>query len=77
MLQSKFLSVGVKDFLHGFFIAVVGGVLTVIQQSCEQGSLKFDFKAIGSVAAISAIGYISKKFVSNSNGEVFKSETPQ
>jgi len=72
--MSKLFTVGVRDFLHGLFIAVAGGVFTVIEQSLQANSLTFDYKAIGTVAGISALSYISKKFLSNSQGEILSSE---
>lgn len=73
-MNSSLFSVGTKDFLHGLFIAVVGAVLTVVTQSIQGGTLVFDYKAIGTTAAIAAISYISKKFLSNSNGEILTGE---
>ncbi len=75
MIQSKLWSLVPKDFLHGLFIAVVGGVFTVIEQTVQSGCFTFDYKAIGTVASISALSYISKKLVSNSNGEILTGET--
>ena len=69
-MQSKFLTVGVTDFLHGLFIAVVGAVLTVVSQSLTTGSLTFDYKSIGTTAAIAGLSYVSKKFLSNNQGEI-------
>ena len=69
-MQSKFLTVGVTDFLHGLFVAVAGAVLTIVTNSIQSGSLTFDFKAIGTTALIAGLSYISKKFLSNNQGEI-------
>jgi len=69
-MQSKFLTVGVADFLHGLFVSVVGAALTVVTQSLSTGSLTFDLKAIGTTALIAGLSYISKKFISNNQGEI-------
>lgn len=74
MIQSKLWSLVPKDFLHGLFIAVLSGVFTVIEQSLQAGNLTFDYKDIGTVAGISALTYISKKFVSNSQGDILTGE---
>ena len=69
-MQSKFLTVGVTDFLHGLFVAVVGAALTVVTQSISANGLTFDFKAIGTTALIAGLSYISKKFISNNQGQI-------
>ena len=74
MIQSKLWSLVPKDFLNGLFIAVLGAVLAVVTQTLQAGTLTFDYKAIGTTAAIAALSYISNKFVTNSQGEVLKSE---
>ena len=75
-MQSKLWSLLPKDFVHGLFIAVVGAVLTVVTQTIQSNTLTFDYKAIGTTAAIAAISYISKKFISNSQGEILQGEPP-
>jgi len=76
MMQSKLFSLIPKDFIHGLFIAVLGAILAIITQTLQAGSLTFDYKAIGTTAAIAALSYISKKFVSNSQGEILQGEPP-
>ena len=73
-MQSKLWSLLPKDFVHGLFIAVVGAVLTVVTQTIQSNTLTFDYKAIGTTAAIAALSYISKKFLTNSAGQVLTSE---
>lgn len=74
MTQSKLWSLVPKDFLNGLFIAVLGAILAVVTQTLQAATLTFDYKAIGTTAAIAAVSYISKKFVTNSNGDLLKSE---
>jgi uncharacterized membrane protein YvlD (DUF360 family) len=72
--MSKLFSVGLQDFLHGLFIAVIGAVLAVVTSTLQAGTLTFDYKAIGTTAAIAALSYVSKKFLSNSEGQILTSE---
>lgn len=72
--MSKLFSVGLQDFLHGLLIAVIGAVLAVVTNTLQAGTLTFDYKAIGTTAAIAALSYISKKFLTNSAGQVLTSE---
>jgi uncharacterized membrane protein YebE (DUF533 family) len=74
MMQSKLWSLVPKDFLNGLFIAVIGAVLAVVTQTLQAGTLTLDYKTIGTTAAIAALSYISKKFATNSQGEVLKGE---
>lgn len=69
-MQSKFLTVGATDFLHGLFIAVVGAILTVVTQSFSAGQVTLDYKAIGTTALIAGLSYISKKLLSNNQGAI-------
>ena len=69
-MQSKIFTVGVTDFLHGLFIAIIGAVLTVVSTSLSAGSLTFDYKTIGTTAAIAGLSYVSKKFLSNNQGAI-------
>jgi hypothetical protein len=54
------------DLLHGFFVAVLTPVFTIIITSINAGKLVFDWKAIGMVALAGALGYISKNFLTPS-----------
>jgi hypothetical protein len=72
--MSKLFSVGLQDFLHGLLIAVIGAVLAVVTNTLQAGTLTFDYKAISTTAIIAAVSYISKKFISNSAGQVLMSE---
>jgi hypothetical protein len=72
--MSKLFSVGLQDFLHGLLIAVIGAVLTVVTNTLQAGALTFDYKAISTTATIAAVSYISKKFLTNSAGQILTSE---
>lgn len=59
---SKQFTLNARDFLKGLLLAVISAVLTFITTSINSGSLHFDWKAIGTVAAITAISYLAKNF---------------
>jgi hypothetical protein len=44
-------------------------------QTIQTGSLVFDWKSIGTVALMSALGYILKNLVTNSNDEFLKKDS--
>jgi len=73
-MNSRFLTLNVKDFAKGLLVAVLTAVVTIIYNTVQASSLDFDWKAIGTVALASAIGYIVKNLFTNSNNEIFKKE---
>lgn len=73
-MNSPFLTLNLKDFLKGLLVAVLTAVVTIIYNTVQASSLAFDWKAIGTVALASAIGYIVKNLFTNSNNEFFKKE---
>ena len=62
MKDSKFLSLGLKDFLKGLIMAILTPVFVIAQQSIEAGVFTFDLKVIGIAAAAGAMAYITKNF---------------
>lgn len=78
-MKSGYLKLTPHDFAKGLIVSVLSSVLTIMYQTIETGSLVFNWKAIGTVAIMSAMGYILKNLVTNSNDEFLKkepSETP-
>lgn len=72
--MSKLFSLNSSDFLKGLLLAVLTSVITIVYSSLQSGSLTFDYKLIGTTALSSALAYIMKNLVTNSNGEILKSE---
>jgi hypothetical protein len=72
--MSKFLSLNSKDFIKGLFIAVLTSVITMLYTSIEAGELTFNLKAIGMTAISSALAYITKNLITNSDGSLLKKE---
>lgn len=59
---SKQFTLNVKDILRGLLMAVILPVLAIVQESISSGSLTFDWKRIGLVAAGAFIAYLIKNF---------------
>jgi hypothetical protein len=72
--MSKLFSLNSSDFLKGLLLAVLTSVITIVYSSLQSGSLTFDYKLIGTTALSSALAYIMKNLVTNSSGEILKSE---
>jgi len=73
-MKSSFLSLSTKDFIKGLVVAVLTSVITIVYTSLQVGSLDFDFKLIASTGLSSALAYILKNLVTNSNDEIMKKE---
>lgn len=76
-MKSPFLNLNIQDFFKGLLLVVLTSVITIIQESLTQGSLAFDWKAIGTTALTAGLAYILKNLLSNSEGKFLKSETPK
>ena len=60
MKQSEFLSIGTRDFLRGFVMAVLTPVFVIIQQSLDAGILTFNWTSIATASVAGALAYITK-----------------
>lgn len=60
MKQSEFLSIGTRDLLRGFVIAVLTPVFVIIQQSLDAGILTLNWTSIAMAAVAGALAYITK-----------------
>ena len=74
-MNSPFLTLNSRDFIRGLFVAVLTAVVTFMYTSIQTGSLTFDWKAIGMAALSSALAYIMKNLLTNSNDELLKKES--
>lgn len=61
---SGWLNLDSKDFVKGLVLAVVAPVLTLIIQTLQAGSLKFDWKALGITAVSAFAAYLLKNLFS-------------
>ena len=73
-MNSKLLSLNLKDFTKGLFLVVLTAVITFIYQTLDAGSLTFDWVMIGKTALIAGLSYILKQLTTNSSGEILKPE---
>lgn len=71
-MSSKFLSLNGNDFIKGFVVSVIGGALGAAYSGLSSGSI--GLKEVGTTAALTGIAYLSKNFISNSNGTILKKE---
>lgn len=74
MKLSQLFKLNALDFLKGLLLAVLSSVLTVIYDTVNTGSLDFNSQKLLLVAIASASGYILNRFISNSNGQLLKSD---
>lgn len=58
---SKQFSLSKSDFLRGLLMAVLGGIVGLIQGMIETG--EFDLKKIWHAALIAALAYLTKNFL--------------
>jgi hypothetical protein len=73
-MNSTLFTLDNKDFIKGLLVAVLSAVITILYNTIESGSLTFDWKAIGTMALTSALGYILKNLLTNSTGEFLKKD---
>ena len=75
--MSKFLQLNIRDIGKALLVAVITSVLVFIQQLIKDKGLDWDiadlYKMLD-VAVLSALAYLSKNLLSNSNGEVLRGE---
>ena len=62
MKQSEFLSIGTRDLLRGFVMAVLTPIFVIVQQSLEAGILTFNWRSITMAGIAGALAYITKNF---------------
>ena len=73
-IQSKLGTLNIYDFLKGLLVAVLSGVVAVILPMISSGNFDIDWKLVSGVAISSALGYLSLKLGTNSNGDILTSE---
>jgi hypothetical protein len=73
---SNYFSLNLKDALKGVAVAVVSSVLTALLTSLESGGLPtgLEWKNIGIVGLTAGVAYIVKNLLTNSEGQLLKSE---
>jgi hypothetical protein len=73
-MKSSIFTLNKIDFVKGLVIAVLTSVITIIYNTVQLGSLTFDWKTIFTAAASSALAYILKNLLTNSNDQFLTKE---
>jgi len=73
-MKSNFLSLNTKDFIKGLLLSVFTSVISIVYTSVQMGNLVFDKKAIATTALTTALGYIMKNLLTNSEDKFLTSE---
>lgn len=74
MKQSSFLTIGLKDILKGFILAILTSVITIISTTIDAGSLTFNWPLIGKTAMVAGLGYLLKNVLTNNNDQFLKKD---
>jgi len=75
-MKSKFLSLDLKDALNGFLVAFLSAALTGIITTLDSGVLPSlsELKSAGIVGLTAGLSYLLKNLLTNSQGEILKSD---
>lgn len=73
-MKSGFLNLNTKDFIKGLLLSVFTSVISIVYTSVQMGNLVFDKKAILTTALTTALGYIMKNLLTNSNDKFLAPE---
>lgn len=73
-MKSSFLSLNTKDFIKGLLLSVFTSVISIVYTSVQMGNLVFDKKAIFTTALSTALGYIMKNLLTNSEDKFLTPE---
>ena len=72
---SDFFNLNWRDLGKGLLLAVITAVLTYVYEAFQTGGItSVDWKLVGSTALVSAVSYLFKNLLTNSEGEVLKTE---
>lgn len=66
IVTSKQYTLNGRDFLKGLLVSVISAALTVIIESYQSESMKFDWRSIGMVSLIAGLGYLIKNWATPS-----------
>lgn len=72
--MSTFLNLNIQDLAKGLIVTMLTSVLTIAYQTVSDGSLIFDWKAIGLAALTSGLAYLMKNLLTNSEGQFLGKE---
>lgn len=61
--SSKRFTLNLNDFWKGLLVAIGGAVFQVVWTTINDGSLTFDWAAIGRTALLAGLSYLGKNFL--------------
>ena len=76
--EAGLFSLGWKDVVKGFIMAIISALLTGVYTSINAGTFPPDvagWKSMGIVALGAGVAYILKNWLSNSDGQFMKKES--
>lgn len=73
--RSTLFGINVRDIFYGTIVAIIGAILTAIQQALTTEPVVFNWRNIAYVGVASGISYIIKNFFSNSQGKFAKTDS--
>jgi hypothetical protein len=73
-MNSKFLTLNQYDFIKGMVVASTTASLQVIYQTLDSGTADIVWQQVGITALCSSVGYCLKNLITNSNGQIAKTE---
>jgi hypothetical protein len=74
MKLSNYLSLNTIDYIKGLVVAILSSIATVIYNSVQANELTFNWTQIKMVAMCSALSYICKNLMTNSQNQMLKPE---
>lgn len=74
-MKSDFLKLNLNDLLRGILVAVITALIAYLYGSFEAGTLEqLNWKEMLLAGAGAGIAYLAKNLLTNSDGEIMKSE---
>ncbi len=76
MKQSGLFTLGLKDIGKGLVVAIIGALAAFIQTSISAGSLTFDWQAMGKIALLAGLSYLTKNLLTNNKDQILTKDVP-
>ena len=74
-MKSKFLSLATNDFVKGLIVSIIAAVLGYAYQVYQSNSFTaLNWHDIVKIAIGGGLAYLSKNFITNSNGYILNKE---
>jgi hypothetical protein len=74
-MRSKLYKIELVDFFNGLVTSVFSAVVFFVYDSLQMGAIVLEWQKIGITALSAALGYIIRKYLTNSRGELLTKET--